>query len=340
MRVDAAWPTELPADYAIVGESPGETELIAGRPFVGPSGRLLDAALARAHISRSRCLVTNVFPGSLPPPKPRSGDAHGPFAAWLRLPYNPGAYLPLEMVPETLERLQAELVRAAPRYILALGQTAIWALLGPRVGRTRISQVVGNWYTCELIPGVPCLPCYHPAAVLRQPSLRLHFFRTVQKLNDGPGADPGPDIVVPTRPADIAAWAAALSPDTLLAIDIELYRRMIECVGFCDGGRALVVPFLNHGKPWWDSPEAEGAALRATAELLQHPCPKVLQNGQFDVSWLWNAWGVGVRNWCHDTRLMHHVWMPDVAKDLASQAAIHLNVEGWKHLGNEAKRDA
>lgn len=340
MSVDAEWPLELPADYAIVGEAPGETELIVGRPFVGPSGRLLDAALARAGILRRRCLVTNVFQIPLPQPKPRTAT-DGPFAAWLRLPYNPGAYLPPELVPATLVRLKDELTRASPQRILALGQTAIWAMLGPEIGRTRISRVVGNWYTCSLVPGIPCLPCYHPAAVLRQPALRVHFFRTIQKLKAGPdAAAPDLNVSVPSGPADVADWAQALSPETLLAVDIELYRRQIECVGFCDGERALVVPFLNGSAPWWDSPETEAAMIRATATILQHPCPKVLQNGQFDVAWLWNAWGVGIRNWCHDTRLMHHVWMPDIAKDLAAQAAIHLNTEGWKHLGSEEKRDA
>src|SRR5205085_3780134 len=44
----------------LVGEQPGNDEDLAGKPFVGPAGRLLDKALAEAKIERSDCYVTNV----------------------------------------------------------------------------------------------------------------------------------------------------------------------------------------------------------------------------------------------------------------------------------------
>src|SRR5260370_19763610 len=48
------------ARLMLVGEQPGDAEDIAGRPFVGPAGKLLDRCLAEAGIERSRCYVTNV----------------------------------------------------------------------------------------------------------------------------------------------------------------------------------------------------------------------------------------------------------------------------------------
>ena len=47
------------AELILVGEQPGDKEDLAGRPFVGPAGRLLDEALAEAGIDRSRAYVTN-----------------------------------------------------------------------------------------------------------------------------------------------------------------------------------------------------------------------------------------------------------------------------------------
>src|SRR5262244_3221486 len=47
------------ARVMLVGEQPGDEEDRAGRPFVGPAGRLLDRALAEAGVDRARCWVTN-----------------------------------------------------------------------------------------------------------------------------------------------------------------------------------------------------------------------------------------------------------------------------------------
>src|SRR5262245_27108375 len=47
------------AELVVVGEQPGDEEDLAGRPFVGPSGRLLDKALAEAGIERGKVYVTN-----------------------------------------------------------------------------------------------------------------------------------------------------------------------------------------------------------------------------------------------------------------------------------------
>ncbi len=48
------------AELLFVGEQPGDQEDLAGRPFVGPAGRLFDEALAEAQIERSRAYVTNM----------------------------------------------------------------------------------------------------------------------------------------------------------------------------------------------------------------------------------------------------------------------------------------
>src|SRR6202044_3131623 len=49
------------AAFMLVGEQPGDKEDIAGKPFVGPAGRLLDQALAEAGLDRAACYVTNAI---------------------------------------------------------------------------------------------------------------------------------------------------------------------------------------------------------------------------------------------------------------------------------------
>jgi len=126
------------ARLLLVGEAPGRSEDEAGRPFRGAAGRVLDEALLRAGIPRSRVFVTNAV-------KCRPPGNRRPRAAELAAcrPY-----------------LLAQLAAVRPRAIVALGQTAVRDLLGPGASLARIR---GRWFT---FGGIPLLPTYHPAAVL------------------------------------------------------------------------------------------------------------------------------------------------------------------------------
>lgn len=110
------------ARLMIVGEQPGDQEDIAGRPFVGPAGQLLDDYLARAGIDRSAAYVTNAV-------------KHFKFA-WKgkhRLHQSP--------TPKEIDTcrwwLEAERAIVRPRIVLALGASAARSLLGRTVSVNR-----------------------------------------------------------------------------------------------------------------------------------------------------------------------------------------------------------
>jgi DNA polymerase len=136
----------------IVGEAPGASEDECGRPFVGSAGRLLTEALARLGISRDDVYITNVV--KCRPPNNRAPE-EGEISACL-----------VHLVR------QIELLR--PRRIIALGLTSSRTLLR-LVGRRaeRISDVRGKCFRGR-VAGVSVEVCatYHPAAALRNPSLR------------------------------------------------------------------------------------------------------------------------------------------------------------------------
>lgn len=103
------------AELMLVGEQPGDAEDRAGRPFVGPAGRLLDGALAEAGIDRSRAYVTNAV-------KHFKWVARGK----RRMHGKPGAM----EIRACLPWLGAELDAVKPRVLVCLGATAAQALLG------------------------------------------------------------------------------------------------------------------------------------------------------------------------------------------------------------------
>jgi len=135
------------ARLMLVGEQPGDREDIEGRPFVGPAGRVLDAALERASIPRANVYVTNVVK----------------HFRWVRrgkrrLHEKPNS----QQVRACRPWLEAEVKVVRPRLIVLLGATAAQAVLGPSF---RVTQQRGKVLATPL--GVPGLATVHPSSILR-----------------------------------------------------------------------------------------------------------------------------------------------------------------------------
>jgi uracil-DNA glycosylase family protein len=110
------------AEIMFVGEQPGDQEDLAGRPFVGPAGRLLDRALAEAGIDRSLTYMTNAV-------KHFKWQARGK----RRIHKKPS----WAEITACRPWLEAELVLVEPRVLVLLGATAAQSLLGRRFRVTR-----------------------------------------------------------------------------------------------------------------------------------------------------------------------------------------------------------
>lgn len=147
------------AALMVVGEGPGESEDLSGRPFVGRAGELLDKMLAAIDVPRATAYIANVV--KCRPPKNR-----------VPLPDEREACMPY------LAR-QIELVQ--PRVLLALGGTAAEALLGVKTSLGQLRSKVHEWH------GIPLVVTYHPAALLRNPNWKRPAWddvRIVRQLLD------------------------------------------------------------------------------------------------------------------------------------------------------------
>ena len=137
------------ARVMFVGEQPGNEEDLAGHPFVGPAGRLLDEALEEAGIDRSQSYVTNVVKHFKWEPRGKR-----------RIHAKPNAVEIAACVPW----LEAELEVVKPRVLVCLGATAAQALLGRQF---RVTQDRGKWIESPLAPHV--MATVHPSSILRSP---------------------------------------------------------------------------------------------------------------------------------------------------------------------------
>ncbi|HEX5419189.1 MAG TPA: UdgX family uracil-DNA binding protein [Gammaproteobacteria bacterium] len=137
------------ARLMLVGEMPGDREDLAGKPFVGPAGRLLDRALEASGIDRGEVYVTNVVKHFKWEPRGKrrlhKTPSHAEVAACL-------PWLELEI----------ELVR--PLVLVCLGATAAHALIGPKFS---VSRERGRFVNSPLAPRTTAT--VHPSSLLRLP---------------------------------------------------------------------------------------------------------------------------------------------------------------------------
>jgi uracil-DNA glycosylase family protein len=141
------------AQVMFVGEQPGDQEDKAGKPFVGPAGRLLDDALAEAGIDRSLTYVTNAV-------KHFKWQARGK----RRIHQKPNWAEMTACRPW----LEAELAVVRPRVLVLLGATAAQTLLGRQF---RVTQWRGRFVDSDLAEAVTAT--VHPSSILRgEPSER------------------------------------------------------------------------------------------------------------------------------------------------------------------------
>jgi len=136
------------AEVMLVGEQPGDKEDLAGRPFVGPAGRLLDEALEEAGIDRAQTYVTNAV-------KHFKWQAKGK----RRIHQKPSWSEQVACRPW----LDAELVVVQPRVLVCLGATAAQSLLGRDF---RVTKHRGELLDSPLAEHVTAT--IHPSAILRQ----------------------------------------------------------------------------------------------------------------------------------------------------------------------------
>lgn len=137
------------ASILMVGEQPGDQEDLAGLPFVGPAGKVLDEALAAADIDRQEIYLTNAV-------KHFKWVARGK----RRIHQQPN----LTEVRSCLPWLEAEVALVKPKIVVCLGAIAAQALMGQKF---RVTREHGQFFETPWAPWLTAT--IHPSAVLRMP---------------------------------------------------------------------------------------------------------------------------------------------------------------------------
>jgi DNA polymerase len=145
-----------------VGEAPGRDEDIKGEPFVGEAGQLLTRIIQAMGFARDEVYICNVL--KCRPPKNRDPQ------------------------PEEISACGAFMLRQvlaiAPRAIVALGTFAAQTLLGTKAP---ISKLRGTFHDYH---GIPLMPTFHPAFLLRSPEMKRQVWEDMQQVMKKIGKEP------------------------------------------------------------------------------------------------------------------------------------------------------
>ena len=142
------------AQLVFVGEGPGVDEDRCGQPFVGAAGQLLTKIITAMGLTRESVYICNIV--KCRPPNNRNPEA--------------------EEIRQCLPFLKRQLAAINPRVICALGSVAARNLLETQ---TPISRLRGQFKT---VMGIPVMPTFHPAYLLRNPEKKREVWNDVQQI--------------------------------------------------------------------------------------------------------------------------------------------------------------
>jgi len=285
-------PGYKPGGIVFVGRDPGNHEVLLGRPFVGPSGDILNECLRRAGIRRQDIAILNTVRYQ---PEANDFQRH-----------------PRERVEREVAHLHETLARLRPNIVVALGNEAAFASLEgrwpSRDGTIFTATGIGErrGYLWHGIHKLKVLTTVHPAAVQREwvPWSVLLAWDIERAKEEARHADierPRREVEIVETDREAQAAARELRRCDRIACDIENYdERRLACVGFAGSSdRAFVFPAKH---------------IEAARTVLEdRGVKKIFQNGAYDLYFLLTRCGIRVEGFTDDTLLMWHAAYPELA---------------------------
>ena len=144
------------ADIMFIGEGPGADEDIQGEPFVGEAGQLMNKAFEALEIEREDIYIANIV--KCRPPQNRNPEQ--------------------DEVKACMDYLRNQVLLVKPKIIVLLGSVALKNILGEEYG---ITNSRGKWIEKK---GIVYLPTFHPAALLRDESKKIDFWRDLKLVKE------------------------------------------------------------------------------------------------------------------------------------------------------------
>lgn len=316
------------AKICLIGEAPGETEVLRGRPFVGKAGELLMGIMQNVGISRTDCYITNVVKE-----RPPNND----ISVFIKMDNR--KVTTTDRFDSYLGTLYKELSNCNANVFVPLGAVPLYAL----TNKLGITKWRGSILTTELHGRkIKTIPCIHPSAALRQ---YLYTYFIQNDLRRVKAESETPDINLPQRDLrihpsydDACAFLNSCLEHEHIAFDIEVMREEVSCISFAvNPFLCMSIPFQNNGMEYF-TVDQEMVIWRKIATILEDDrIIKIGQNLSFDATFLHRKLGIRVNNMV-DSMIAQGVIYPDFPKGLDFLCSIYTREPYYKDDGKKWKR--
>lgn len=280
----------IPCKYMFIGEAPGRTEEVTGRPFMGKAGKVLNALLSEVGLSREKIFITNVVQYHIPGNRtPRRNEV-------------------IECRPLLLQ----EIKKVDPEYIILLGSTATRGIFPSK--DLSISMMRGKIHTIGS-KGRKFLFTYHPAATLYDKSFVQYILDDLYLLTDKKGEE--------ARVEDKVDYKQVVRPQFSFPNREFAFDTETTGLDMYDGnGKILCLAITPEKNKSRASRSIDNfRELFNTEELL-----KIGHNLKFDMKWLMSR-GIPIVGPIFDTLIAYHLLDENAPnKNLAYLAKAYTNL--------------
>lgn len=332
-RVEGQGPHD--AKIIIVGEAPGKDEEEYGKPFCGPSGRLLDSMLLEAGIRRNDCYVTNVVKYRPPLNNLRRLGEIG------------------HSIEEGIPQLWQEIGEINPHVILALGNLSLKILTGKGSGFSGILKYRGSilpssQLDCKVIPTI------HPAAFLHSEGevgkgamkyqmrhvVRFDMLRLKEQSLFKRYSPPERNLEIIKSVIGLQRFLDLYKDDHIVSVDIETVYGIPVCIALAfNSWHGASIPLLDIMS--WQNLEGmsrhELSQIWAILALFfaRDDIKVIGQNFKFDHSKLQDVCGIHIANVYCDVMMLAHSLHCEFEKSQAFLASLYTEEPYYKDEGKE-----
>lgn len=301
------------AKLAVIGEAPGYYEELQGRPFAGPTGKILDEMLLKGGMPRENIYASNVVKVRPPQNNIHRLKEYG------------------KSIEDFEPQLWDELEALQPNCILALGNTPLETLTGYK----GITHHRGSIHP-SLRGGYKVISTIHPAALMHgeaegegmyswkdQVYIQWDVNRAIAQSKFREIRRPDRHLVIAKNSLDVYRFFDRFSSRKLVAVDIETFHTIPICISFAfDRVNSISIPLFNQLSGQNEEGMTRSDIVQVwkdVAALLADPeIQKIGQNFKFDEKLLWRCFddtlffGLKVRGFCFDTMLAFRTLYPEL----------------------------
>jgi uracil-DNA glycosylase family 4 len=323
------------AKIVIVGEAPGKDEEEEGRPFVGPSGRLLNEWLKQAGINRHDCYVTNVVKYRPPSNNLKRLGEIG------------------HTIEEGIPQLWQEIGQINPNVILALGNLSLKVLTGKGSGFSGILKYRGSilpssHLDCKVVPTI------HPAAFLHSEGegakgamkyqmryvVNYDLLRLKEQSLFRRYSPPSRNLEIVRSPIQLQRFLDLYADKKIVSVDIETLYGIPICIALAfNEWHGISLPFFDLMS--WQNLEGISRTelsvmIKILATFFARKDIKVIgQNFKFDHSKLEDISGIKIANVHCDIMFLAHTLHCEFEKSQAFLASLYTEEPYYKDEGRE-----